>query len=133
MAQIFQVSFSSFDIYNFITGWIHKFLALVEMFLNVELLEAHKLLRRQKECLGKVRDSWNLRFSLSLSLMPDQMQGLAEMHKKGDIHVHSEHNKAVPLSDEARILMEERMKPEYDLYQFVQDRPDRQYEQCRNF
>ena len=54
------------------------------------------------------------------------------MHKKGDLHVHSEHKKVVPLSDEARIVMEERMKPEYDLYQFVQDRLDRQYQECTN-
>ena len=64
--------------------------------------------------------------------MPDQMQGLAEMHKKGDLHVHSEHKKVVPLSDEARILMEVKMKAEYHLYQFVQDMLDRQYEECRN-
>ena len=28
--------------------------------------------------------------------------------------------------------MEERMKPEYDLYKFVQDRLDMQYEECTN-
>ena len=65
-------------------------------------------------------------------LKPEQMQGLADMHKKGDLDVHSEHNKVVPLSDEDRIVMEERMKPEYDLYQFVQDRLDRQYQECTN-
>ena len=63
-------------------------------------------------------------------LMPDQMQGLAEMHKKGDLHVHSEHKKVVPLSDEAREVMEKRMKPEYDLYKFVQERLQRQYSDC---
>ena len=63
-------------------------------------------------------------------LMPEQMQGLHEMHKKGDLHVHSEHKTTVPLSDEAREVMKERMKAEYELYQFVQDRLEQQYEVC---
>ena len=63
-------------------------------------------------------------------LMPDQMQGLVEMHKKGDLHVHSEHKKVVALSDEAREVMEKRMKPEYELYKFVQERLQRQYSDC---
>ena len=74
-------------------------------------------------------DSLYLSDSVMECLKPEQMQGLADMHKKGDLDVHSEHNKVAPLSDEARIVMEERMKPEYHLYQFVQDRLDRQYEQ----
>eukprot|EP00090_Calanus_glacialis_P013709 TRINITY_DN22364_c0_g1_i1.p1 TRINITY_DN22364_c0_g1~~TRINITY_DN22364_c0_g1_i1.p1 ORF type:complete len:371 (+),score=94.76 TRINITY_DN22364_c0_g1_i1:29-1141(+) len=77
-------------------------------------------------------DSLSKSHSVMECLMPDQMQGLAEMHKKGDLHVHSEHKKVVPLSDEAREVMEERMKPEYDLYKFVQDRLDMQYEECTN-
>jgi len=63
-------------------------------------------------------------------LMPEQMQGLAEMHKKGDLHVHGEHKKTVPLSEEAGKVMRERLQPEYELYNFVQDRLERQYEQC---
>ena len=63
-------------------------------------------------------------------LMPDQMQGLAEMHKKGDLHVHSQHKKVLPLSKEARKVMEERMKPEYELYTFVQERLEKQYSEC---
>ena len=31
---------------------------------------------------------------------------------------------------EARYIMEERMKAEYELYQFVQDRLQRQYVEC---
>ena len=58
--------------------------------------------------------------------------GLAEMQKKGDLDVHSEHKKDVPLSDEARIVMEERIKSEYHLYQFVQDRLHRQDQECNN-
>ena len=77
-------------------------------------------------------DSLSKSHSVMECLMPDRMQGLADMHTKGDLHVHSEHKKVVPLSDEAREVMEERMKPEYDLYKFVQDRLDMQYEECTN-
>ena len=64
--------------------------------------------------------------------MPDQMKGLAEMHKKGDLHVHSEHKKAAHLSDEARVVMRERMKPEYELYEFVKSRLEKQFHECEN-
>lgn len=63
-------------------------------------------------------------------LMPDQTEGLSEMHKKGDLHVHSEHKKVIPLSDAAKEVMKERLKPEYELYLFVQDRLEGQYNQC---
>ena len=63
-------------------------------------------------------------------LMPEQMNGLVELHNKFDIHKNSEHKKIVPLSDEAREIMKERLKPEYSLYQFVQERLERQYREC---
>ena len=62
-------------------------------------------------------------------LMPGQMQGLAEMHKKGDLHAHSEHKKTVALNGEAREVIKERMKPEYELYKYVQERLDTQYKE----
>ena len=63
-------------------------------------------------------------------LMPQEMKGLDEMHRKGDLHVHSEHKKTVPLSDEAKTVMRERLQPEYELYNFVQERLEKQYIQC---
>ena len=77
-------------------------------------------------------DSVSVTHNVMECLMPEQIKGLAEMNKMGDIPAHSQHKKVVPLSDEARIVMEERMKPEYELYQLAQDRLDRQYEECTN-
>ena len=101
-------------------------------FGNPEALEQAKKNVEEKFVMVGTIDSLSKSHSVMECLMPEQMQGLAEMHKKGDLHVHSEHKTVVPLSDEARKVMEERMKPEYDLYKFVQDRLDRQYEECTN-
>ena len=63
-------------------------------------------------------------------LVPDWMKGLSEMHDKEDLHVHSKHKKVEPLNDEARNEMRKRLQPEYDLYNFVQERLKKQYEEC---
>ena len=96
-------------------------------FGNPEALEQAKKNVEEKFIMVGTIDSLSKSHSVMSCLMQEQMQGLAEMHKKGDLQVHSEHKIVVPLSDEARIVMEERMKPEYHLYQFVWDRLHRQY------
>ena len=65
-------------------------------------------------------------------LMPEQMKGLVELHKNSDLHINSGNKTVVhdPLTDEARAVMKDRLKPEYELYQFVQDRLERQYKEC---
>ena len=38
-------------------------------------------------------------------LMPEQMQGLAEMHKKGDLHVHIEHMNTLNTSPRSLLIL----------------------------
>ena len=79
-------------------------------------------------------ESLDKSFAVIECLMPEQMKGLVKLHKKLDLHVQphpeSKYKKVVPLSDEARAIMKERLRPEYELYQFVQDRLERQYKEC---
>ena len=74
-------------------------------FRSPQALEQAKRNVEEKFVMVGTLDSLSKSHSVMECLMPDQMQGLPEMHKKGDLHVHSEHKKVVPLSDEARIFM----------------------------
>ena len=46
--------------------------------------------------LGSLKSLYKSPF-VTECLLPEQMQGLAEMHEKGDLHVYGEHKKTIPL------------------------------------
>ena len=63
-------------------------------------------------------------------VMPEYMRGLVELNNQTDIHKHSKHEKFLPLSNQAREVMRARLSKEYELYEFVQERLERQYKKC---
>ena len=64
-------------------------------------------------------------------IMPDYMKGLVGMKNQTDIHKHSKHGKVAPLSIKAREVMAGRMVNEYKLYEFVKERLERQFRECK--
>ena len=101
---------------------------------NPDALEQAKRNIEESFLIVGTLESLDKSFAVMECLMPQQMKGLVELHKNLDLHVqpHSEreYKKVVPLSDAARAVMKERLKPEYELYQFVQDKLERQYKEC---
>ena len=65
-------------------------------------------------------------------LMPEKMHQLRREHRKKELHVHSVHKMSQSLSEEAEVVMRERLALEYDLYNFVKERLDTQYQDCVN-
>ena len=64
-------------------------------------------------------------------IMPEYMQGLVEMKQQTDIHKHSKHGKVIPMSSKAREVMMARLGKEYELYEFVKERLERQFRECQ--
>ena len=64
-------------------------------------------------------------------IMPEYMKGLLELNKQTDIHRHSKHDKVIPLSNKARDVMKARLSREYELYEFVKNRLERQFRECK--
>ena len=63
-------------------------------------------------------------------VMPEYMKGLVEMNKQTNIHKHSKHDKVIPLSSKARVVMKSRLSKEYELYEFVQEKLEKQFREC---
>ena len=63
-------------------------------------------------------------------IMPEYMKGLVELNKQTDIHRHSKHDKVIPLSSKAREVMKARLSREYELYEFVKNKLERQFREC---
>ena len=59
-------------------------------------------------------------------VMPDYMKGLIEMNQQTNIHKHSKHDKVIPLSSKAREVMKSRLSKEYELYDFVKEKLEKQ-------
>ena len=63
-------------------------------------------------------------------LMPEKMQQLGREHRRKELHVHSVHKVSQGLSEEAALVMRERLSLEYELYNFVKERLEIQYQEC---
>ena len=64
--------------------------------------------------------------------MPGYMQGLQDMDRHTDLHKRDKHGHTIPLSREAREVMENRLENEYRLYTFVRERLEKQYQKCQS-
>ena len=66
-------------------------------------------------------------------IMPEYMKGLVEMNQQTDIHKHSKHDKVIriPLSMQARKVMKARLSKEYELYEFVKNKLEEQFRECK--
>ena len=69
-------------------------------------------------------------FAVMECLIPDYLVGLKDIKRKLMIKKHSKHDKTVPLNAKARKMMKRRLKSEYEVYNYVRDRLNRQYEEC---
>ena len=63
-------------------------------------------------------------------LLPDYLHGLVEMESKTDFHKRDKHADVAPLSSEARAEIKKMLINEFKLYDYVQKRLDKQYEEC---
>ena len=64
-------------------------------------------------------------------LIPEYMTGLVDLKRRFMIHKHSKHKNVVPLNSTARNIMKERLKNEYVVYDYVRERLERQYRECK--
>lgn len=64
-------------------------------------------------------------------LMPERLSQLRREHRRQNLHVHSQHKSAQSLSAEAERVLRERLSLEYELYTFVTQRLEAQYQECR--
>ena len=63
--------------------------------------------------------------------MPERLSQLRREHRRQNLHVHSQHKSAQSLSAEAERVLRERLSLEYELYTFVTQRLEAQYQECR--
>ena len=54
------------------------------------------------------------------------------MDRQTDFHKRDKHENTIPLSSEAREVLEKRLENEYRLYRFVKERLEKQYQQCKS-
>eukprot|EP00092_Neocalanus_flemingeri_P061716 GFUD01074283.1.p1 GENE.GFUD01074283.1~~GFUD01074283.1.p1 ORF type:complete len:192 (+),score=62.62 GFUD01074283.1:1-576(+) len=64
------------------------------------------------------------------SIMPEYMTGLVTLNQQPHPHKHSMHGKVIPISSKAREVMKARLSREYELYEFVRNRLERQFREC---
>ena len=65
-------------------------------------------------------------------LMPEMMTGLVDAHKSSNVHKKGSHKpmSAAVMSLETREMMRSRLEPEYQVYNFVKQRLQAQYQHC---
>ena len=70
-------------------------------------------------------------FAVMECLIPEYLTGLADLKRRLMVHRHSKHKSVIPINKASRKIMMERLKSEYVVYNYVKERLERQYDECK--
>ena len=69
-------------------------------------------------------------FAVMECLIPEYLTGLVNLKKRLMVKRHSKHKKTVALNRTARKVLEDRLRSEYVVYNYVNERLEKQYKEC---
>ena len=70
-------------------------------------------------------------FAVMECLIPEYLTGLGDLKRRLMVHRHSKHKKVIPINNKARRVMMKRLESEYVVYNYVKNRLEKQYNECK--